>query len=93
MLLNYRYILALANRNGVISMGRKRRVDRGIHPNRIAELRQRRGLSQTALAILVGTSQQQIDRLEREERRLTWNWMKKLSKALHCHPMDLVDWP
>ncbi len=43
------------------------------------------------LATRVGTSQQQIDRLEKSQRRLTAEWMDRLSKALNCKPTDLID--
>ncbi len=43
------------------------------------------------LAELAGTSQQQIDRLEKGQRRLTAEWMEKLSLALSCKPTELID--
>ena len=43
------------------------------------------------LATLVGTSQQQIDRLEKAQRKLTAEWMQKLSQALNCKPGELID--
>lgn len=42
------------------------------------------------LAIAAGTSQQQIDRLEKSRRRLTVEWMEKLSRALQCDVADLI---
>ena len=42
------------------------------------------------LARKMGTSQQQIDRLEKGKRRLTVEWMEKLSSALDCGIMDLL---
>lgn len=45
----------------------------------------------SALAELCGTTQQQIDRLEKSKRKLTAEWMEKLSKALSCAPTDLVN--
>lgn len=59
-------------------------------PNRIRELRKARGLSTSALAELVGTSQVQISRLERGERGLTVEWMMNIAKALDCLPEDLL---
>lgn len=58
--------------------------------NRIRELREARGLSAADLADLVGTSQPQITRLERGERRLTADWMTRLARALNCTPADLM---
>lgn len=58
--------------------------------NRIKVLRKKRGLTMQQLADAVGTSQQQVDRLEKSKRRLTVEWMEKLSRALDCEFVDLV---
>lgn len=58
--------------------------------NRIEEWRTRRRLSQRALAKLAGTSGQQIGMLERGERGLDVEWLKRLSKPLECDPADLL---
>lgn len=58
--------------------------------NRIREIRERHGLSAAQLAERVGTTQPQITRLERGERRLTVDWMQRIAAALNCDPMDLV---
>jgi transcriptional regulator with XRE-family HTH domain len=58
--------------------------------NRIAELRQKKGLSQEDLAELVGTSGQQIGRLENGARKLTTEWMDKLAPALGVRRRDLL---
>lgn len=50
-------------------------------------------MSQSALAKLAGTSQPQIDRLEKGERRLTEDWMRRLAKHLDVRPMDLMAAP
>lgn len=47
-------------------------------------------MSAADLAEKVGTSQPQITRLERGERRLTVDWMQRIAKALECKPFDLV---
>jgi len=57
--------------------------------NRIREWRLRRGLSMQPLADRVDSSRQQIHKLERGERRLTEDWMRRLARALDCRPMDL----
>ena len=36
------------------------------------------------------TSVQQVQRLERGERRLTTDWIERLSDALNCQPSDIV---
>jgi transcriptional regulator with XRE-family HTH domain len=59
--------------------------------NHIKDLRQGRGWSQSKLAYSVGTSTQQISYLELGRRRLTDVWIFRLSRALECHPADLLD--
>lgn len=59
--------------------------------NNITELRKAKKLSMQALADLVGTTQQQIDRLEKGKRKLSAEWIEKLCNALACDPLDLVD--
>lgn len=58
--------------------------------NRIKELRRLRGLTQDGLGKRVGTGRSQIVKLERGERRLTVEWMRRLARALDCHPADLL---
>lgn len=58
--------------------------------NRIRILRKKRGMTMQALASSMGTSQQQIDRLEKGQRRLTVEWMEKLSDALDCSITELL---
>ncbi|HSV28777.1 MAG TPA: helix-turn-helix transcriptional regulator [Candidatus Omnitrophota bacterium] len=57
--------------------------------NRIREIRQDRGLSQEQLADKVGTTKAQISKLEKSQRRLTDQWMRRLAVALECHPGEL----
>lgn len=61
--------------------------------NRIRMMRSRRGLTlqQLAARIQPPASYQQIARLERDERRLTWDWLMKIARALECVPMDLIE--
>lgn len=59
-------------------------------PNRIEELRRMRGLTLAALARRVGTSAQQMGRLEAGSRRLTQGWMLKISEALGVSSADLL---
>lgn len=58
--------------------------------NRIKEFRDKLDLTQQQLADLVGTSNQQIGHLESGKRRLTADWMVRISKALDCAPADLM---
>ncbi|WP_223250729.1 helix-turn-helix domain-containing protein [Rhodanobacter denitrificans] len=53
-------------------------------------LREARGLSLEALAAAAGTSNQQISLLEAGKRRLTVDWLLRISHALNCHPWELV---
>lgn len=62
-------------------------------PNRIREWRERRDLTQDALAEASGTSKMQISRLERGERRLTQGWMERIAAVLDCRPADLLPAP
>ena len=60
------------------------------YPNRIREIRERLGLSQAELAELIGTTQPQIDRLEKGQRSLRDTWMQRLAIGLGCNPIDLL---
>ena len=59
-------------------------------PNRIRELRVARKLTMATLADRVGTSEQQISRIERGHRRLTDDWMRRIATALDVHPFELL---
>jgi ribosome-binding protein aMBF1 (putative translation factor) len=52
--------------------------------NRIRLLREARGLSLETLAAEAGTENQQISLLESGKRRLTVDWLLRLSHALTC---------
>ncbi|MBV7256875.1 helix-turn-helix domain-containing protein [Pacificimonas sp. WHA3] len=58
--------------------------------NRIRELRTTAALSQAALAKRAGTSPQQVDRLEKGDRKLTLDWVEKLARALDVEPLALI---
>jgi transcriptional regulator with XRE-family HTH domain len=59
-------------------------------PNRIKELRLAAGHTLKSLADLVGTSLQQIQRLENSKRRLTEDWMIRIGDALGVPPTSLM---
>jgi len=61
-------------------------------PNRIREVREALGWSQHELAarIVPKTSQPQIDRLEKGDRRLTVEWMSRVAKALNVSEAELL---
>ncbi len=67
-------------------------MNNGARPNRIRELREAKDISQGQLADLVTppTSQPQIDRLEKGDRKLTQDWMTKIAKALGVSAKDLL---
>ncbi len=58
--------------------------------NNIRRWRKQRGLTMQDLAERIGTSQQQIDRLEKGRRRLTVDWLVRLSQGLGCELLDLL---
>lgn len=58
--------------------------------NRIKQLREAKGWSAERLAEEAGTSQQQIDRLEKGQRRMTTEWIHRISLALGCDGSDLI---
>lgn len=58
--------------------------------NRIAELRTRAGLSQPALAERLGCHENTVGKLERGERKLTEEWMRRIASVLNVAPADLI---
>lgn len=58
--------------------------------NRIREHRERLGWSQEKLARLTDTSTQQISRLEKSQRRLADDWLKRLAAAMGVSKADLL---
>ncbi len=58
--------------------------------NRLKELRLNAGLTQKDLALHSGTSQAQIDRLEKGTRRMTPEWLERLAPTLGCDPLALL---
>lgn len=58
--------------------------------NRIRELRKKAGLTQTELGAKVGLHQTQIGNLENGGRNLTWEWARRIARALDVNLVDLV---
>jgi phage repressor protein C with HTH and peptisase S24 domain len=58
--------------------------------NRIREHRERLKLTMEELGSRVGTSKQQISKLEKRERALTQTWLEKLASALGVPPVELL---
>lgn len=61
-----------------------------MNKNRIQELRLAKGWSQAELAQAVGTTGQQIGRLEAGTRKLTVEWMQLIAPALGVNMVDLM---
>ncbi|PIR31775.1 MAG: hypothetical protein COV36_07000 [Alphaproteobacteria bacterium CG11_big_fil_rev_8_21_14_0_20_44_7] len=59
--------------------------------NNIKYLRENLGITQSELAKLAKTSQQQIARLEKGERKLSAEWINKFCEILSCEPGEVVN--
>jgi transcriptional regulator with XRE-family HTH domain len=59
-------------------------------PNNIQAMREERGWSRPALARLAGTSPQQIERLEKAQRRLSDVWLERIAQAFAVQPYELI---
>jgi repressor LexA len=57
--------------------------------NRISELRMAKGLTQTHLATLAGTTKSQLAKLEGGTRRLSDHWSQRLAPHLDVQPYEL----
>lgn len=58
--------------------------------NGIKAFREKAGLSKAELARRIGTTRQQLGRLENSERKLTLPWAAKIAQILKCEPQDLI---
>lgn len=58
--------------------------------NRLREIRLSKDLTLEEVAQKAGTSNQQILRLEKGQRRLTTDWIRRLAKALNVAPSEIV---
>lgn len=58
--------------------------------NRIAELRKAKGMTQDQLAEEIGTTINNLGKLERGARRLNQDWIDRISAALGCEPEELI---
>ncbi|MEZ5691162.1 MAG: helix-turn-helix domain-containing protein [Rickettsiales bacterium] len=59
--------------------------------NKIKELRLQNNLSLAALEAITGISAQQLNRLEKNERRLNQDNLSIIANALKCSPSELID--
>ena len=60
------------------------------YPNHLRDYRERLDLTQTQLAEMVGTSVQNISRLERGDRQLSRKWAERIAPHLSAKPEDLI---
>lgn len=58
--------------------------------NHIGALRQSKGWSRPKLAALMGTSPQQLERLEKGQRKLSPDWISRAAAALGVAPGEIV---
>ncbi len=58
--------------------------------NRIADLRKAKGWSQQRLAEEIGTTVNNLGKLERGARRLNQDWINRISDALGCEPDEII---
>lgn len=58
--------------------------------NNIQALREARAWSRPKLGALMGTSGQQVERLEKGQRRLTQDWIERAAKALEVQPVAII---
>lgn len=59
--------------------------------NNIERFREAKGWKRPQLAKLMGTSPQQVERLEKGQRNLTQDWIEKAAKALGVSEADIID--
>lgn len=66
--------------------------DEDVFTNNIQIIRERQKLSRPELAALVRpvTTGQQIERLEKGQRKLSLDWVEKIARALHVNPLQLI---
>lgn len=62
-------------------------------PNRLRELRKRRGLNPEELGALVKTSKTQITRLENRTRNFTVDMLLRICGVLKCTADEIIDLP
>jgi transcriptional regulator with XRE-family HTH domain len=63
---------------------------RARHPNRIAELREAKGMRQVELARAVHAAESQISKLERFELPMSQDWMYRIARGLEREPWELL---
>lgn len=67
------------------------RLEYAPRANRIAELRAAKGVTQTQLAKAIGATLSMVGKLERGERSLKEDWIRRIARALDCLPGDLFE--
>jgi transcriptional regulator with XRE-family HTH domain len=64
---------------------------KGLLMNKIKTFRKQKGFTMQVLAEKAGTTASQINKLEKGERRLTVEWLRRLALAFECDPRDLIE--
>lgn len=59
--------------------------------NNIQSLRETKGWSRPKLGELMNTSGQQVERLEKGQRRLTQDWIERAAQALGVTPSEIIE--
>ena len=65
-------------------------MKKNIKKTPLYDLRQKKGLTQKDVADAIGTTANQISRLENGERKLAPEWLERLSKVLNCTKAELL---
>lgn len=60
------------------------------YPNRIYELRKKRGLSQEALGEAIGVTKMSLSRMERGKQAITLDQLRAIGEVLQVNPADLL---
>lgn len=61
-----------------------------IWPNRIRELRLKKGMTQQKLGELIGMSKQMVGRIELGRRSLKLEHQRAIARVLECSPADIL---
>lgn len=57
---------------------------------RLKHVRKQRGLTLAELAARIGTTADQLSRLERGERQVTLGWLERIARGLNVEPVSLI---
>jgi transcriptional regulator with XRE-family HTH domain len=85
--------VSVSDIHGGAAFGENEHMPDKSRKNFIETLRRQRGWSMQELAgrCVPPTTASQVNKLEKGVVNLTYDWMRRLSDALECHPADLID--